>query len=85
MNGYAFIALIAHYITNDGKLGMYKFLPSASIYLYSKLVSEELLIDFHELVGEHSGDNMADAVWGTLEKFNLVGRVSICSALSICY
>ncbi|KAE9386879.1 hypothetical protein BT96DRAFT_761860, partial [Gymnopus androsaceus JB14] len=36
---------------------------------------EELLIHFHELVGEHSGDNMADAVWGTLEKFNLVGRV----------
>ncbi|KAE9392971.1 hypothetical protein BT96DRAFT_766503, partial [Gymnopus androsaceus JB14] len=50
--GYAFLTIIAHYITNEGKL-------------------EEILIDFHELLEEHSGDNMADAVWETLEKYGL--------------
>ncbi|KAJ6487538.1 hypothetical protein DFH09DRAFT_839390, partial [Mycena vulgaris] len=51
-NGYAFIAIVAHYITNDGKL-------------------EELLIDFRELMGEHSGENMAEVVWNTLEIYGL--------------
>ncbi|KAJ7182073.1 hypothetical protein C8R46DRAFT_885098, partial [Mycena filopes] len=32
---------------------------------------EEMLIDFRELVGEHSGANMADAVWDTFEKYGL--------------
>ncbi len=36
-----------------------------------------MLIDFRELLGEHSGDNMADAVWETLEIFGLIGRVSL--------
>ncbi|KAJ7017014.1 hypothetical protein C8F04DRAFT_946776, partial [Mycena alexandri] len=51
-NGYAFLAIIAHYITNDGRL-------------------EEMLIDFREILGEHSGENMADAVWETLKKYGL--------------
>ncbi|KAJ6522625.1 hypothetical protein B0H10DRAFT_1664643, partial [Mycena sp. CBHHK59/15] len=51
-NGYSFIAIVAHYITNDGKL-------------------EELLIDFQELMGEHSGENMAEVVWNTLEIYGL--------------
>ncbi|KAE9387842.1 hypothetical protein BT96DRAFT_837147 [Gymnopus androsaceus JB14] len=42
---------------------------------FSNRFSEEILIDFHELPGEHSGDNMADAVWGTLEKYGLVNRL----------
>lgn len=37
--------------------------------------AEELLIDFRELIGEHSGDNMAEAVWQTLELYGLFGRV----------
>lgn len=43
-----------------------------------KLISslEELLIDFRELVGEHSGENMADAVWATLELYGLKERVN---------
>ncbi|KAJ6612449.1 hypothetical protein B0H10DRAFT_1807344, partial [Mycena sp. CBHHK59/15] len=57
-NGYAFLAIIIHYIGNDGKL-------------------EECLIDFRELVGEHSGENMAATLWETVEKFGLVGRVII--------
>jgi hypothetical protein len=36
---------------------------------------EELLIDFQELIGEHSGDNMAQIVWKTLEDYGLTGRV----------
>ncbi|KAJ7080039.1 hypothetical protein C8R44DRAFT_653919, partial [Mycena epipterygia] len=55
-NGYAFMAIVIHYIGNNGEL-------------------EECLIDFRELVGAHSGENMADAVWKTVEKFGLSGRV----------
>ncbi|KAJ6574030.1 hypothetical protein B0H10DRAFT_1670719, partial [Mycena sp. CBHHK59/15] len=51
-NGYAFLAIVAHYVTNNGKL-------------------EELLIDFQELIGEHSGENMADVVWKTLKDYGL--------------
>ncbi|KAJ7633518.1 hypothetical protein B0H17DRAFT_836682, partial [Mycena rosella] len=36
---------------------------------------EESLIDFRELIGQHSGDNMAAAVWETVEKFGLEGRI----------
>ncbi|KAG1906511.1 uncharacterized protein F5891DRAFT_941811, partial [Suillus fuscotomentosus] len=36
---------------------------------------EELLIDFCELIGEHSGENMAQAVFETLELFGLKGQV----------
>ncbi|KAJ7731505.1 hypothetical protein B0H16DRAFT_1329290, partial [Mycena metata] len=54
-NGYAFLAIVAHYITNDGRL-------------------EEMSIDFREIVGEHSGENMADAVWETLTKYGLDDR-----------
>ncbi|KAJ6632154.1 hypothetical protein B0H10DRAFT_1770695 [Mycena sp. CBHHK59/15] len=37
---------------------------------YSTLL-EELLIDFRELVGEHSGENMAEEVWACLETYGL--------------
>ena len=36
---------------------------------------EELLIDFRELIGSHSGENMAFAVWDTLELYSLKGKV----------
>jgi hypothetical protein len=39
-------------------------------------MTEELLIDFRELTGEHSGENMAEAVWETLKQYDLIGRVS---------
>lgn len=35
----------------------------------------ELLIDFQELIGAHSGENLAEVVWGTLELYGLKGRV----------
>ncbi|KAJ6556719.1 hypothetical protein B0H10DRAFT_1847432, partial [Mycena sp. CBHHK59/15] len=37
---------------------------------------EECLIDFCELIGEHSGENMAATVWETVETFGLVGRIT---------
>jgi hypothetical protein len=37
--------------------------------------SEELLIDFRELVGQHSGENMAAAVWATLETYDIQNKV----------
>ncbi|KAF8183886.1 hypothetical protein K438DRAFT_1599141, partial [Mycena galopus ATCC 62051] len=57
-NGYAFLAIVVHYIGNDGKL-------------------EESLIDFRELIGQHSGENMASAVWETVTTFGLKGRVCV--------
>lgn len=75
------MAIIIHYIGNDGKLGLSpRSIIRASItMLYS---TEECLIDFRELIGEHSGENMAAAVWETVEKFGLIGRVGI-SVISI--
>ncbi|KAJ7801450.1 hypothetical protein B0H14DRAFT_2386347, partial [Mycena olivaceomarginata] len=49
-SGYAFLAIVAHYVTNSGKLN-------------ALLTS---MIDFRELIGDHSGDNMAEAVWETM-------------------
>ncbi|PBK87636.1 hypothetical protein ARMGADRAFT_876172, partial [Armillaria gallica] len=51
-NIIAFLAIVVHYVTNDGKL-------------------EELLIDFHELEGTHSRENIAKVVWGTLTLYGL--------------
>ena len=57
-----------------------------SIYLISdcntRMVAEELLIDFRELLGEHSGENMAEAVWETLVMYRIDGRVVITCDLS---
>jgi hypothetical protein len=36
---------------------------------------EELLIDFRELIGPHSGENMAEAIWATMELYGLIGKV----------
>ena len=40
------------------------------------LYSEELLINFHELIGEHSGENLAHAVYETLDLYDLNSWVS---------
>ena len=39
-------------------------------------VLEELLIDFWELIGAHSGANMVDAVWDTIVLYRFEGQVS---------
>jgi hypothetical protein len=35
------------------------------------IITEELLIDFRELIGEHSGENLAEAVYETLQLYEL--------------
>ena len=46
-------------------------------FIYLLLIShvEELLIDFRELMGAHSGENMAAVVWSTLELYGIENRV----------
>ena len=41
---------------------------------------EELLIDFQELIGPHSGENMVEAVWATMGLLERCGYlvVEIC-------
>ena len=39
------------------------------------LFIEELLIDFRELIGAHSGTNMAEVVWSTIVLYGLEGKV----------
>ncbi|KAK0445062.1 hypothetical protein EV421DRAFT_1708815, partial [Armillaria borealis] len=36
---------------------------------------EDLLIDFRELIGRHTGENMAEAVWDTLTLYGLHDKV----------
>jgi hypothetical protein len=69
------LAIVAHYVTNDGELGSFflSFVKSATFHIPP---TEELLIDFRELLGEHSGENMAEAVWATMELYGLIGKVS---------
>ncbi|KAJ7796471.1 hypothetical protein B0H14DRAFT_2353964, partial [Mycena olivaceomarginata] len=62
-SGYAFLAIVAHYVTNSGKL-------SAQLTFMFNYVThfmpQETMIDFRELIGDHSGDDMAEAVWETI-------------------
>lgn len=72
------MAIVAHYVNKNGDLGIYYFIIFLFIR-YTKLILsmlEELLIDFCELVGEHSGENMAEVVWESLVRFGIHGRVS---------
>jgi hypothetical protein len=49
------------------------------IIVFTELSTEECLIDFRELLGQHTGENIADAVWDTLGIFGIQGKVgNIC-------
>jgi hypothetical protein len=54
----------------------YVFISCLNLTTHLRPAIEELLIDFQKLIGEHSGENMAEAVWATMELYNLVGKVS---------
>lgn len=78
-NGYAFMAIVVHYISNDGKIGKFPSLSPNLFFIHCHLPSttvEECLIDFCELIGAHTGENMANAVWESLDRYGLIGRVS---------
>ena len=47
--------------------------------LVLNIIIEELLIDFHELIGEYSGENFAEAVYETLQLYELKDKVSSCT------
>ena len=38
---------------------------------------DEVLIEFTELVGEHSGEHMAQVVWSVLIRLKLAGKVHL--------
>lgn len=44
---------------------------------------EELLIDFKELIGKHSGENMADVVWDVLKLYGITDKVGIAFLMSV--
>ncbi|KAF8980063.1 hypothetical protein BDQ17DRAFT_1264096, partial [Cyathus striatus] len=58
-NQIAFLAIVAHYVTNDGR-------------------PEELLIDFQEMLGKHTGENMASVIWKTLQIYGLDSSSKVC-------
>ena len=74
-NNYAFLAIVAHYINKSGGLGVFLLFSLFLVLIQFSL--EELLIDFRELIGEHTGENMAEAVWETLTRYDIQDRVSI--------
>jgi hypothetical protein len=39
--------------------------------------AEELLIDFKEIIGQHNGENLAEAVWGTLELYGITDKACV--------
>ena len=53
------------------------FLLFPLFLLLIQFSSEELLIDFQELRGEHTGKNMAEAVWETLTRYDIQDQVSV--------
>jgi len=68
-NNYSFIAIIAHFVNVQGNLGMCSCNLSLLPVTYGLI--EEVLIDFHELLGSHTGENIADVVWETLEMYGI--------------
>jgi hypothetical protein len=76
------LAIVARYVTNDGELGL-SFVSSLSLTMHLHAV-EELLIDFRELIGEHSRENMAEAVWATMELYGLIEKVSFQALVHQC-
>jgi hypothetical protein len=69
-----FIAIVTHYVMKSGQLGMlFAYLIHANSQCEN--VIEALLINFHQLEGEHSGANMAEATWDTLTRFGIENQV----------
>lgn len=77
---YTFIAIVAHYVNVKGELG--KFICPLFCLILILTPTEELLIDFKELLGTHSGENMAEAVWDTLTTYGIKDQVSVYFALT---
>ena len=70
----AFLAIVMHWINDEAWYAVFLILDTVSSTI--SRISEEKLIDFRELVGEHSGENLAHAVYETLNLYGLKGCVS---------
>ena len=64
-----------HYINNEWQLGTWKL--NVSFELVPNIIIEELLIDFYKLIGEHSGENFAEAVYETLQLYEFQDKVGV--------
>ncbi|KAI1782084.1 hypothetical protein LXA43DRAFT_977757 [Ganoderma leucocontextum] len=53
----------------------FAFLATVMHYVSDNWRLEEILIGFEELIGEHSGKNMAEVLWHTMDVYGLIGRV----------
>jgi hypothetical protein len=71
----AFMAIVARYVTNDWELGTSGMSAAFAVHLLTALSTEETLLDLKEVPGKHSGENLADAIWDTLEQYGLLGKV----------
>ena len=71
--------LLLYFTTSQriGTLVYIFFLFQSKVYFLANWVAEEVLIDFQEIIGKHSGENLAHAVWETLELYGLKGHVSV--------
>ncbi|KAG6826103.1 hypothetical protein H0H92_001129 [Tricholoma furcatifolium] len=54
---------------------MFMVSTKVSLALLTHLSAEESLIDFCKLLEEHSGENIADAVWTTLTNYGIEGKL----------
>jgi hypothetical protein len=72
-NGYAFLAIVVRFINQDFELGQI----SASLWspIMLRQQSEEVLIDFREIIGEHSGVHLADIVMEVLKLYGIENKV----------
>lgn len=43
----------------------------------------ETLVDFIEIKGAHSGENMASAIWGSLETYELINLVGASHSMGV--
>ena len=69
------MGIVMHYVMSDWLLGIYLFYLGSTMTKEDPIITEELLIDFRELIGEHSGHNMASAVYKTINELGLKGQV----------
>jgi hypothetical protein len=43
----------------------------------------EILIDFREIIGPHTGENMAECVWQTMSYYHMIDKVRFCQILAL--
>ena len=75
-NDYAFLAIVDTTLIRMAIWVFFFFLFLYMLYISNFACVRRLLIDFCELVGEHSGKNMAEVVWESLVPYGIHGHVT---------